>query len=514
MYAHEKFGLMGGAVLMLALTCGAAAPVLELHTRARQVDADDPLGIRIVSKTVQWNPKKTAVIVCDMWDEHWCRGATARVAEMAPRMNDVLVELRRRGVLVVHAPSDTMEFYRDAPQRIETLAAPAVEMPVPLKRWCGLDAQREAALPIDDADGGCDTPGDSPRRAWKRQIDTLRIEPGDAIGDGFEVVHRLQQRGIENVIIMGVHTNMCVLGRPFGIRQLMYQGKNVLLMRDMTDAMYNPASRPKISHFGGTDRVVAHIEQHWCPTITSADVLGGAPFRFKGDDRPRVVALVNEDEYEAEQSLSDFAARLERQFDFGCTVLNGRGKFSIEGIEAIEKADLMMLYVRRRPLPKEQLDAIRAHLDAGRPLVALRTASHAFAVRGAAPTGIEQWPTFDRDVLGCEYRNHAGNALGTAVSPRAGAEKHALLANVAPLAWTSRGSLYHSTLVDDGATVLLEGRAGDFVEPVAWTRQYKKARVYYTSLGHPADFAEPAFRQLMINAVHWALDRPVAPKGE
>ena len=142
-------------------------------------------------------------------------------------------------------------------------------------------------MPIDDSDGGCD---DQPKCAqggpWTHEIDTLEIRPDDIISDrGEEVYNVLQQRGVENVIVMGVHANMCVLGRPFSIRQMVSLGKNVLLMRDMTDTMYNSRMRPFVSHFAGTDLVVAHIERHWCPSITSADFLGGDAFRFKGDSR-------------------------------------------------------------------------------------------------------------------------------------------------------------------------------------------------------------------------------------
>src|SRR5205823_14857732 len=95
----------------------------------------------------------------------------------------------------------------------------------------------------------------------------------------------LQQRGIDNVIVMGVHANMCVLGRPFSIRQMVGEGKNVLLMRDMTDTMYNSRKRPFVNHFRGTDLIVDHIEKYWCPSITSVDFLGGEPFHFKADPK-------------------------------------------------------------------------------------------------------------------------------------------------------------------------------------------------------------------------------------
>jgi hypothetical protein len=78
---------------------------------------------------------------------------------------------------------------------------------------------------------------------------------------------------------------MCVLGRSFAIRQMVALGKDVLLVRDMTDTMYNSDMKPFVSHFEGTDLVIAHVEQHWCPTITSVDLVGGKPFRFQDDKR-------------------------------------------------------------------------------------------------------------------------------------------------------------------------------------------------------------------------------------
>ena len=90
---------------------------------------------------------------------------------------------------------------------------------------------------------------------------------------------------VSNVILLGVHTNMCVLGRPFGLRQMAKNGKTVVLMRDMTDTMYNPRSAPFVSHFRGTELIIEHIEKFVCPTVTSDQVLGGKPFRFKNDDR-------------------------------------------------------------------------------------------------------------------------------------------------------------------------------------------------------------------------------------
>jgi len=83
-----------------------------------------------------------------------------------------------------------------------------------------------------------------------------------------------------------VHTNMCVLGRPFAIRRLVAEEFSVALFRDMTDTMYNSRGKPFVDHFTGTDLVIEHIEKHLCPTVTSDQVLGGKPFRFSEDQRP------------------------------------------------------------------------------------------------------------------------------------------------------------------------------------------------------------------------------------
>ena len=71
---------------------------------------------------------------------------------------------------------------------------------------------------------------------------------------------------------MGVHTNMCVLNRSFGIKAMTRRGVDVMLCRDLTDAMYDPAKPPYVSHDEGTRLVVEYIEKFWCPTITSEDL--------------------------------------------------------------------------------------------------------------------------------------------------------------------------------------------------------------------------------------------------
>src|SRR4051812_27407452 len=135
--------------------------------------------------------------------------------------------------------------------------------------------------------------GRDPGHPWKSETDLLTIDPAvDVISDkGDEIWSILENRGIDHVILTGVHTNMCVLGRPFGLRQMAKNGKDVVLMRDLTDTMYNPERAPYVSHFAGTDLIIEHIEKYVCPTITSDQVLGGAPFKFQGEEKPTVMTL-------------------------------------------------------------------------------------------------------------------------------------------------------------------------------------------------------------------------------
>jgi type 1 glutamine amidotransferase/nicotinamidase-related amidase len=211
---------------------------------------------------------KTAIILCDMWDKHWCDFASERVGEMAPRMNEVVKAARDAGVMIIHCPSDTLDFYSDTHPRRRMERAPAAT-PQAVKE---VD---EPPLPIDDSDGGC--PDDQRQyQAWTRQHSAIEIHDEDGIShDGQEVYNFLEAEGIEHLIFMGVHTNMCILGRSFAIRQMTRWGKDCYLVRDMTDSMYNPALAPHVSHDEGTALVVQHIERYWAPSLLSEDLVAG-----------------------------------------------------------------------------------------------------------------------------------------------------------------------------------------------------------------------------------------------
>jgi len=490
------------AAVLAIVSCAAADP-LSLTARHRVPNAADLGGYSVAEKALRWEPKETAIVICDMWDKHWCNGATQRVGEIAPQMDRVVAKARSLGMFVIHAPSDCMSHYVDTPQRKLAQSAPqAKNLPKDIHEWCRRITD-EPALPIDDSDGGCDDGPGKSFRAWKKQHDAIHIVDGDAISDsGKEIWNLMEARGIKNVIVMGVHTNMCVLGRPFGLRQMAKNGKNVVLARDLTDAMYNPAKKPFVSHRRGTEFVIEHIEKYVCPSIHSGDILG-EPYK------PHVVFLVGENEYKTAESLPGFAKTELESRGLRCTFVHADAKNEnlFPGIDALRTADLLFISVRRRPPSDEQLAAIRAYIESGRPVVGIRTASHAFHLLNK-PGG---WPEFDRDVIGGSYNMHFGKGEPTVMSALEKAGKHPILSGV-PATFNSEETLYRNPKLAESATPLLRGKVGPGGKEnhyVAWTNVYKGGRVFYVALGGPDDFKSDAFRRLVRNGVFWALEREV-----
>jgi nicotinamidase-related amidase len=233
--------------------------VTKTVTRVRDVAA---------TYTTKFDPARTAVVVCDMWDDHWCKSAARRCGELAKAAEPVLAACRDKGMTIIHCPSDTMAFYKDHPARKRMQAVKKVGPP----------KSKDLAnppLPVDDSDGGCDDEKPAKQfKAWSRQHAAITIdEDKDYVTDnGVEVFSLMAEKKIDTLIVMGVHTNMCVLNRTFAIKQMVKWGKTVYLVRDLTDAMYNPKMKPMVTHEKGTELIIEHIERHWCPTIESGQL--------------------------------------------------------------------------------------------------------------------------------------------------------------------------------------------------------------------------------------------------
>lgn len=218
---------------------------------------------------------------------------------------------------------------------------------------------------------------------------------------------------------------------------------------------------------------------------------------------PTVVFVSGEDEYHSAETLPVFARFLETNSALKTVYLERQKPDRIDGLEALERADLLVVFARRMTLPEEQLKKFQRYFESGKPVIGIRTASHAF----------QNWLVFDKQVLGGNYQGHYGNNLMPKVQVNPSAKAHPILRGV-PETLASAGSLYRNTPLQANTTLLLTGTIPDHSEPVAWTHDYKGARVFYTSLGHPDDFKDAAFRTLLVNAIHWALNKPVPPGGK
>lgn len=232
-------------------------------------------------------------------------------------------------------------------------------------------------------------------------------------------------------------------------------------------------------------------------------------------DGKRIVFMIGEDEYHTWETLPDFAQKELTAAGYESKIIHAdpQDKNNFPGIaEALKDADLLFLSVRRRTPPKEQLEAVRAFLKSGHPLVGIRTACHAFALRPndkVADARLDVWQDFDPEVLGGHYTGHYGKDK-VAVSLAPGGDQHPILKGIAIDKLIGNGGLYKCAPLAEDTTQLLIGTIADQQpEPIAWTRLYgeKKGRIFYTSLGHPDDFQEPEFRKFLFNAVAWALAR-------
>lgn len=237
--------------------------------------------------------------------------------------------------------------------------------------------------------------------------------------------------------------------------------------------------------------------------------------QLQAAEPPHIVIMIGEDEYHTWETLPEFAANELKAAPYRVILIqaDAADKNQFPGlVEAMRDADLLFISVRRRTPPTEVINAVRAHLAAGKPLVGIRTASHCFALRPKDPepkAGLGKWQEFDAEVLGGNYTGHYGKDAAT-ISVVPGAEGHPILRGVTVAELIGHGGLYKNTPLQAGTTPLLMGTlAGTATEPVAWTHFYgeKKSRVFYTSMGHWDDFKLPAFRRFLLNGIAWALEK-------
>ncbi|WP_442507780.1 ThuA domain-containing protein [Novipirellula sp. SH528] len=229
-------------------------------------------------------------------------------------------------------------------------------------------------------------------------------------------------------------------------------------------------------------------------------------------EQPHVVMLIAEREYDTDQTLPKFAEQhLKDGFRTTFVYATEDDKNTLAGIEAVRDADVLLISVRRRALPKSQLDLIRNYVASGKPVIGIRTANHAFLLRNEeSPAGHDQWLNWDAEVFGGSYTNHYGNDLKAKVTFRSDdAIPKSLLDGIGTQPFIAGGSLYKVAPLAEGAVALMDGKVeGQGSEPVAWTfTRADGGKSFYTSLGQRDDFTGDVLPALLVNAIKWSLEK-------
>jgi hypothetical protein len=267
---------------------------------------------------------------------------------------------------------------------------------------------------------------------------------------------------------------------------------------------------------------------------------------YEGKDGPakgkHVVLVSGDEEYRSEEALPQLGKILAVHHGFRATVLfaidpasgaiDPKNQRHLPGLDALKAADLMVIFTRFRDLPDEQMEPIADYVESGRPIVALRTATHAFNM----PSGrkysrysfdSKEWDGgFGRQVLGETWISHHGKhgVQSTRGVPAPGMEGHPILRGVADIWGPTDVYGVRLPLPGDSKPLVLgqvlagmspqdrpvEGKPNDPMMPVAWIKTYtgkagKTARVFTTTMGASQDLESEGLRRLLVNACYWSL---------
>lgn len=267
---------------------------------------------------------------------------------------------------------------------------------------------------------------------------------------------------------------------------------------------------------------------------------------YEGERGPgtgkHIVLVSGDEEYRSEEALPMLARILAYRHGFRCTVLfavdpesgeiNPDDQTNIPGLHHLETADLMVIFTRFRELPDEQMKHIVDYVESGKPVVALRTSTHAFRYTRNPESPYAKYGFnsqvpgyeggFGRQVLGETWVNHHGvhGKESTRGLVDGLFEKHAILRGVRDI-WGPT-DVYGIRDLEGGADVLVHGLSLSGMEPasppnfakslmpVAWTKPYtgrsgKASRIFATTLGASVDLESEDLRRLLVNACYWAV---------
>ncbi len=265
---------------------------------------------------------------------------------------------------------------------------------------------------------------------------------------------------------------------------------------------------------------------------------------YEGTEGPgkgkRVVLISGDEEYRSEEALPQLGKILARRHGFTCTVLFAIGEDgsidpdkgdNIPGLEALRSADLMIIATRFRNLPDDQMKEIVDYVESGRPIIGMRTATHAFNLKSRTYARYSwnnnEWKGgFGRQVLGETWVSHHGNhgreSTRGIIAP--GAREHPIVRGIKDGDIWGPTDVYEAHPPADATVLVLgqvlkgmkptdppvEGKKNNPMMAVAWARSYtgsqgKAARIVNTTMGAATDLEIEGTRRLLVNAAYWAV---------
>ena len=198
-------------------------------------------------------------------------------------------------------------------------------------------------------------------------------------------------------------------------------------------------------------------------------------------------------EYDSEASLTIFKNFVEKHYPIQANLIIYNSEDDDPSLAALDDTDVLLVFTRRLNTEGESLQQLQAYCEQGRPIVGVRTASHAY----------QNWLEFDKVVLGGDYQGHYGE--GPIVHVEVTAAEHPILDGIS--AFASYGSLYKNPSLRDDTSLLLIGHTSEHSEPVAWTRLHNGGRICYTSLGHQKDFEVVPFLRFLAQSILWVSEQ-------
>ncbi len=267
---------------------------------------------------------------------------------------------------------------------------------------------------------------------------------------------------------------------------------------------------------------------------------------YKGGDGvgkgKKVVLVSGDEEYRSEEMLPQLGKILAKHHGFDCTVLFAIDKdgtinpgvtTNISGLEALKDADLMVIFTRFRNLPDDQMKYLSDYIESGKPIIGLRTATHAFSGIKSKDYSKYNWNFgdkaykngFGRQVLGetwvAHHGNHGSEATRGIIAP--GAASHPILKGLKDGDIFGPTDVYTAIPLPDSTPLVMgqvvagmkftdppaEGKKNDPMMPIAWTRLHKvngkEARIFTSTLANGQDFLIEGTRRMTVNAVLWAV---------